>query len=82
MKLQIDSQRLRFRVDEAELARLLAGESVVDQTQLSESQILRRRICVRPFATAQLAWGRRRFASTCRKTPCAATPTACRAVMR
>ena len=57
MKLQIEGQRLRFRVDEAELTRLLAGESVVDQTQLSESQILRRRIVLGQIVTAQLAWG-------------------------
>ena len=58
MKLQIEGQRLRFRVDEAELARLLAGESVVDQTQLDESQILRRRIVLRDIDMAHLAWGK------------------------
>ena len=56
MKLQIEGQRLRFRVDEAELARLLAGESVVDHTHVSESQMLRRRIVLGQIATAQLAW--------------------------
>lgn len=56
MKLQIEGQRLRFRVDEAELAQLLAGKSVVDQTQLGDAQILRRRIALGLIATAQLAW--------------------------
>lgn len=57
MKLQIEGQRFRFRVDEAELARLLAAESVLDQTQLGEVQIPRRRIVLGSIATAQLAWG-------------------------
>jgi len=34
MKLQIQGQRLRFRLDEAELARLLAGESIANATDL------------------------------------------------
>lgn len=58
MKLQIEGQRLRFRVDEAELARLLAGESVVDQTRLGESQMLRRRIVLGDIDMAHLAWGK------------------------
>lgn len=57
VKLQIEGQRLRFRVDEAELAQLLAGESVVDQTQLGEAQILLRRIVLCQIAAAQLDWG-------------------------
>lgn len=57
MKLQIESQRLRFRVDEAELARLLAGESVVDQTRIADSQSVGRRIALGPFAEVQLTWG-------------------------
>ncbi len=56
MKLQIEGQRLRFRVDEAELAQLLAGDAVVDQTQLGDAQILRRRIVLGQIATAQLDW--------------------------
>ncbi|MDI1252146.1 hypothetical protein [Thermomonas sp.] len=34
MKLQVQGQRVRLRVDEAELARLLAGETVVNRTVL------------------------------------------------
>ena len=34
MKLQIQRQCLRFRLDEAELARLLAGESIANATDL------------------------------------------------
>lgn len=56
MKLQIEGQRLRFRVDEAELAQLLAGESVVDQTEVGESQILQRRLVLGERAMPQLTW--------------------------
>lgn len=34
MKLQLQGQSVRLRVDEAELARLLAGEAVVNQIRL------------------------------------------------
>ncbi|MGV8922095.1 MAG: hypothetical protein ACOH1L_01930 [Thermomonas sp.] len=34
MKLQVQGQRVRLRVDEAELARLLAGETVANRTLL------------------------------------------------
>ncbi len=34
MKLQLQGQRVRLRVDEAELARLLAGDTVVNRTLL------------------------------------------------
>ncbi len=34
MKLQIQGQQLRFRLDEAELARLVAGETMVNCTDL------------------------------------------------
>lgn len=37
MKLQLQGQRVRLRVDEAELARLLAGETVVNRTMLDAS---------------------------------------------
>lgn len=36
MKLQIEGQTLRFRIDEAELARLLAGDSVSAHTFLTD----------------------------------------------
>ena len=35
MKLQLQGQRMRLRLDEAELARLLAGEAIVNATDLS-----------------------------------------------
>jgi hypothetical protein len=34
MKLQLDGQQLRLRLDEAEFARLLAGDAVVASTRL------------------------------------------------
>lgn len=34
MKLQLQGQRMRLRLDEAELARLLAGEAIVNATEL------------------------------------------------
>lgn len=34
MKLQLQGQRMRLRLDEAELARLLAGEAIVNVTEL------------------------------------------------
>ena len=37
MKLQMQGQRVRLRIDEAELARLLAGEPVVNQLLLGTS---------------------------------------------
>jgi len=37
MKLQIEGQKLRIRVDEAELARLLAGETIEAHTQFADA---------------------------------------------
>ena len=37
MKLQLQGQGVRLRVDEAELAQLLAGETVVNQTLLGSA---------------------------------------------
>jgi hypothetical protein len=36
MKLQLQGQRMRLRLDEAELARLLAGEAIVNATEPGE----------------------------------------------
>lgn len=36
MKLQIQGQSLRFRLDEGELARLLAGEAIANVTDLGQ----------------------------------------------
>ncbi|MCC8443475.1 hypothetical protein LN449_13235 [Xanthomonas cannabis] len=38
MKIQIDGQHLRFRIDEAELATLLAGRSVENLSRLPSGQ--------------------------------------------
>lgn len=37
MKLQIENQHLRLRIDEAELARLLAGQCVTTQTCFAQA---------------------------------------------
>ena len=37
MKLQIENQHVRLRVDEGELSRLLAGESVTTQTHFAQA---------------------------------------------
>lgn len=61
MKLQLQGQRLRLRVDEAELARLLAGEEIVNATQLGPGsrfcQSLRLHADTRPmFQSFQGEW--------------------------
>lgn len=38
MKIQIEAQQLRFRIDEAELAELLAGRTVDNMTRLPSGQ--------------------------------------------
>ena len=56
MKLQLQGQRMRLRVDEAELARLLAGEAIVNATELGSglrfSQSLRLHADVQPTLQA------------------------------
>ncbi|MEO6227745.1 MAG: hypothetical protein ABIO61_07845 [Thermomonas sp.] len=37
MKLQLQGQNMRLRIDESELAHLLAGEAVTNQTQLGST---------------------------------------------
>jgi len=39
MKLQVHGQSLRLRIDEAELARLLAGETILNTTTLGAGQV-------------------------------------------
>lgn len=56
MKLQLHGQRLRFRIDEAELARLLSGESLADRTQLSPAQSCERRLGLYDSTAATLDW--------------------------
>lgn len=56
MKLQLHGQRLRFRIDEAELARLLQGQTLADQTRLSPALSRERRLHLHEGATATLDW--------------------------
>jgi len=51
MKLQLQGQRMRLRLDEAELARLLAGETVVNATALGQGAHFRQSL--RLHATTQ-----------------------------
>ena len=44
MKVQIQSQSLRLRIDESELARLLAGEVLENQTWLGTPGALSQRL--------------------------------------
>ena len=57
MKLQLQDQRMRLRVDEAELARLLAGEAIVNATELGSgsrfSQSLRLHAGAQPTLQAR-----------------------------
>ena len=39
MKLQVHDQRVRLRIDEAELTRLLAGETILNTTTLGAGQV-------------------------------------------
>ncbi|WP_257389580.1 hypothetical protein [Tahibacter caeni] len=56
MKLQLEGQRLRFRIDEAELARLLAGDTLVDQTRLGPVQASERRLQLHDDDALALDW--------------------------
>lgn len=46
MKLQLQGQSVRLRVDEAELARLLAGENVVNRIVLGDAIEFRQTLCL------------------------------------
>lgn len=54
MKVQIQSQSLRLRVDESELARLLAGEVLENQTWLGTPGALSQRLQLHDMAEALL----------------------------
>jgi len=54
MRVQLEAQSLRLRIDEAELARLLAGEAVENRTQLPDGRIDSQRLQLGP----DLAWQR------------------------
>ncbi|HPF25363.1 MAG TPA: hypothetical protein PK159_02140 [Steroidobacteraceae bacterium] len=54
MKLQIQGQNLRFRVDETELERLLSGESLDNRTDLGEQGAFAQTITLHAQADAEL----------------------------
>lgn len=54
MKVQIQSQSLRLRIDESELARLLAGEVLENQTWLGAPGALSQRLQLHDMAEALL----------------------------
>ncbi len=56
MKLQIQGQQLRFRIDELELAQLLAGGPLIEQTMLNAEQICRRELMLHAAPLPELHW--------------------------
>lgn len=64
MKLQLHGQQLRFRIDEAELARLLAGQPVADRTRLGTAQSHERCLHLHDSAAATLEWNEESMALT------------------
>ena len=54
MKLQIEAQKLRVRVDEAELARLLAGAPVESHTRFAAAFRMQVALILTPQADASL----------------------------
>ncbi|MHB8912300.1 MAG: DUF7009 family protein [Lysobacter sp.] len=48
MKLQLQGQRVRLRLDEAELARLLAGETIANATELGQGATFRQSLGLHP----------------------------------
>jgi hypothetical protein len=56
MKLQIEGAQLRFRLSEAELAHLLDGQTVLNQTPLPDGACARRTLRLIDADTATLRW--------------------------
>lgn len=54
MKLQIQGQRVRWRIDEAELERLLAGETILSITELGAAGVFLLALCLHPQAAPAL----------------------------
>lgn len=54
MKLQVHGQSLRLRLDEAELSRLLAGEAIVNATDLGQGGMFRQRLALHHEPAASL----------------------------
>lgn len=55
MKLQIEAQHLRIRIDEDELARLLAGAAVVGHTQFAGAFMMHCTLRLQPGSEALFA---------------------------
>lgn len=56
MKLQIESQQLRFRIGEVELVRLLDGLSLCDETRVGATERQQRRLRLHDATEAELDW--------------------------
>ena len=56
MELQIEGQRLRFRISEAELKRLLDGVTVTDSSRLSPMREMHRRLRLGEGHEVMLDW--------------------------
>lgn len=54
MKLHIHGQTLRWRIDEAELARLLAGETILNATALGQAGVFSQALCLHAQAPPAL----------------------------
>ena len=54
MRLQLDGQHVRVRIDEEELARLLAGDSVVAHTRFGDAFTLRASLRLAEITTPDL----------------------------
>ena len=57
MKLQIQGQVLRFRIDEAELARLLGGETILNTTKLGLDHAFSQSLALHAAAVPALETG-------------------------
>ena len=56
MKLQIEANLLRFRISEAELVDLMAGRSVIDQTQTPDGVVHGRQLRLQTLDSPLLSW--------------------------
>jgi hypothetical protein len=57
MKLQIEGQRLRFRISETELEHLLGGIGVTDTTRLGPTRERQHQLRLADGSDAMLDWG-------------------------
>ena len=54
MKLQVQGQRVRLRIDESELTRLLAGETILNSTTLGAGQVFSQSLELRALGAPEL----------------------------